>query len=135
MPIKSKNSAFTLLEIMVSLVILASAAGGLFASFVASQKFVSRSRHRLAAMNGCRLIMEDLRAYVDQATWDDSGVNPLACPGGVYPCTRNFTLPAADYPPGAPWNWAASYEIDQELVNGVNIRKVSITVSWDEPAG
>lgn len=127
------SGGFTLLEIMVAMVILASATAGLFASFIAAEKFVGRSRRRLAAANACRLIAEDLKAAVSQQEWSDPvGLNPLCCPGGGYPCVRDYVLPAS-YPSGSPWNWRAQYEISLVDVGGVPMRKVRVEVRWDEP--
>lgn len=127
------NQGFTLLEIMVAMVVLASAVSGLFASFIAAEKFVSRSRRRLAAINACRLIAEDLKAAVSQREWSDpAGTNPLCCPGGAYPCVRDFVLPAS-FPSGPPWNWRGQYEISLLDVGGVQMRRVKVRVLWDEP--
>ena len=120
----------------MALVILATAVAGLFATFIASQKYVSRSRHRLAAANAARMVLEDLKAYVDQKTWDDATVNLLVCPPPGYPCTRTYTLPAADYPPApSPWNWSANYTISLVPVGagGIQMRRVDVTIHWDEP--
>ena len=127
------RQGFTLLEILVSMVILYSATGGLFASFVAAQKYVLRSRHRLQAANAGRMVLEDLRADVNQQTWD-SAANRLACPGGVYPCTRSYNIPPPQFPSGAPLaNWSVTYVVDQIMVDGIPMRQVTVTVHWEEP--
>jgi prepilin-type N-terminal cleavage/methylation domain-containing protein len=136
------RKGFTLLEVLVSLVVLSSATAGLFASFVAAQKYVMRSRHRLQAANGARMVLEDLKAHVNQNNWDDSGTNLLACPGGPHPAgyfceNLPYPLPGAvpggDYDPGPPWNWSAKYRIDYIGVGGIIMRQVTVTVHWDEP--
>ena len=127
------KSGFTLLEIMVALVILTSAASGLFASFVAAQRYVSRSRNRLRAVNAGRMVLEDLRVYVNQSNWDDEATNLLACPGGTYPCDKTYTLPPAEFPATPPWNWSAIYTVSQIDVAGIQMRQVTVNIQWDEP--
>lgn len=128
--IREPNSltGFTLVEVIVSLLILAIAVTGLFASFVAAQRYVSRSRHRLVAANAARMAIESLKSSVDQRTWDDPAVNLLAC--AAYPCTKTYALPA-DYQ-GTPWNWSANYVVTPISVGGVDMRRVDVTVRWDE---
>jgi len=121
---------FTLIEILIAFIIMAVATTGLFASFVAAKKYVSRSRHRLAAVNAARMILEDLRAYVDQSRWTDSS-NLLTCPGGGS-CLGNYNLPA-DYPVGTPWNWSANYTSIPVNVSTAQMRRVTVNIHWDEP--
>jgi len=132
---KKSISGFTLVEILIAFVILTTAVIGLSSSFVASHKYVKRSRHRLAAVNLARTILEDLKAHVRQDTWTDDTSNLLACPGASYPCTKNYNLPVM-YPFNLPLGWSATYFIEQPPaldINGMQMRQVTVNIHWDEP--
>lgn len=122
-------NGFSLVEVLVAALILSVAASGLFASFIAAQKYVIRSRHRLTAANAARMVLEDFKNHVDQNTWDDPVKNPLAC--ATYPCTKTYVLPPEFI--GTPFNWRASYVITPIDVGGITMRRVDVTIHWDEP--
>jgi len=135
-----KNRGLSLVEILVAMVILTIAAAGLFSSFVAANKFIARSKRRLAAVNLARHINEDLFKYVRANDWD---TNLLSC--GLletdYPCDNSYTLPALES--GNPLDGftpTANLHIDLEcdpVSPPANPeiecpRSVEITIQWDE---
>ena len=127
------STGFTLLEIVIAFLILSVATAGLFSSFMAARKYVSHSRHRLAAANAARIILEDLKNSVRQDTWNDNNNNPLAC--SSYPCIKTYNLPNVN-PFNLPLGWSASYTIDQPAglnINGIQMRQVTANVHWEEP--
>ena len=121
---KKKPNGFTLVEVIVSLLILLATAAGIFASFVAAQNYVLRSKRRIAAVNSVREKLEELRPYVRQDTWTNS-TNLLWANEGA---TRA-------YPPEDifldTWPGQRNYTV----TNTVNTasRNVSVTVNWTEP--
>ncbi|RKY44884.1 MAG: hypothetical protein DRP80_00815 [Candidatus Omnitrophota bacterium] len=74
--LEMSKKSLTFLEILVSALILATALGGVLASFVSVRKAVLRSDKRLAAFNIARGILEDLYKEVREDTWDTGRLNP-----------------------------------------------------------
>ncbi|TAN59425.1 prepilin-type N-terminal cleavage/methylation domain-containing protein [bacterium] len=69
---------FTLIEVVVSVVIVATTAAGIFASFIAAQNYVSRSRGRVSTSNSIRQQIESLKADVVQqeaSNWGAPNLN------------------------------------------------------------
>ncbi|MFC1667269.1 prepilin-type N-terminal cleavage/methylation domain-containing protein [Candidatus Omnitrophota bacterium] len=66
------NRAFTLTEILVSVLIIAILAAGMLGSFVGAQYFFNRSRHRLQALHFIREAHGRLRSNY---TYTDSQMN------------------------------------------------------------
>lgn len=60
------------MEVVVSLVILAFAFGGVFAAFISVRKYVNRANKRLISMNLARRYLESLYSQVDAEFWDKS---------------------------------------------------------------
>lgn len=125
---KKKQSGFTLVEVIVSLLILLATAAGIFASFVAAQNYVLRSKRRIAAVNFARQKLEELRPYVRQDTWTNStsGTNLLWAAEG----TTQAYGPEIFYFSNT-WTGQLNYTV----TNTVNtaLRNVSVTASWTEP--
>jgi type II secretory pathway pseudopilin PulG len=147
---KNKRS-FSLTEILISAFILVIASTGLFASFIAANRYVNMSKRRMAAVNLARQVSERLYTRVSADTWTNSGINLLACPdnGTVpgldntdYPC--NKTVLGAEYSIDADnplANYAPTVTLTIDLVGTVPLpancylncpRNVSIGVSWNE---
>lgn len=59
-----------MVEVIVSVVLVALTAAGIFASFIAAQNYVSRSRGRVNTANAERQQIESLKAEVIQQAWD-----------------------------------------------------------------
>jgi len=75
---------FTLVEIMVSMVILALLAAGFFSVITSGRYLVSRSKRRLAAYEIARRQIEARRAFVRADTWYAGGTDPLNPTGGLW---------------------------------------------------
>ena len=124
---KKKPSGFTLVEVIVSLLILLVTAAGIFASFVAAQNYVLRSKRRIAAVNFARQKFEELRPYVRQDTWTNStsGANLLYAPETS---SQSYSKPFSF---GGTWDGLLNYTV----TNTVNtaLRAVSVTANWTEP--
>lgn len=63
------SGGFTLVEVVVSVVIVAATAAGIFASFIAAQNYVSRSKGRVSTSNAIRQQIENLKVEVDAGAW------------------------------------------------------------------
>jgi Tfp pilus assembly protein PilV len=109
---------FSLLEILVSLLILAVVITGIMSVFISSQRYIIRSRHRLQAANIARQILEDLYREVRQDTWDTGELR------GNYSKSGSITLPGE--PITYNWNFTVSN------VTGYSYRRVTVNVSWNE---
>ena len=125
---KKKLSGFTLVEVIVSLLILLATAAGIFASFVAAQNYVLRSKRRIAAVNFVRQKLEELRPYVRQDTWTNStsGANLLWAAENA---TKTYAPETIDFTD--TWTGQRNYAV----TNTVNtaLRNVSVTANWTEP--
>ena len=124
---KKKQCGFTLVEVIVSLLILLTTAAGIFASFTAAQNYVLRSKRRIAAVNFARQKLEELRPYVRQDTWTNStsGVNLLYAPEtSSQPYSESFSF-------SSTWSGLLNYTV----TNTINTasRMVSVTANWTEP--
>jgi prepilin-type N-terminal cleavage/methylation domain-containing protein len=116
-----KKKGFTLVEIMVSLVILSLLASGMLSVFVSSRKLVSRSKRRLYATEIARREIDSRRDRIRADTWCLTGganfLDPTAtwsnCASAAYP---GFTV-----------------ECRVEGIPGRDYRKLSVRVRWNEP--
>ena len=112
-----KKNGFTLVEIMVSLIILAMLAAGLFSVFISSRNLVARSKRRLYAAEIARREIERRRHLLRADNW--SLFNPTGswsvCNGTVYP------------------NYTVECRIDPGPATTEDYRKFSVRVRWNEP--
>jgi Tfp pilus assembly protein PilV len=107
------KKALSLLEIIVSTLILALVMTGLVNVFVAGRKFVLHSRNRMGAGEIGKRFIDPLQNYVRQDTWSS---NPLGT--NSYPNVSNGI-------------YTASYTISTHSSN-TDIKKVKTKVSWTE---
>lgn len=90
---KYMRRSFTLTEIVVGALIIASIFGGLLAAFIAARRYVKRANKRLVAVNLSRKVFDELYPTVRADQWQDPN-NPIyadPCVGGACP-TRPHTL-------------------------------------------
>ena len=100
---KLSLAGFTLVEVLVSLVIISITATGIFASFIAAQYYVKRSKRRVIAFNFARQQFERLKPSVREDTW----ANPPQCDPDLNGVALTSALNCASYSPAEPtWtNW------------------------------
>ena len=66
------RKSVTLMEVLVSAVILASVASGLFGTFIAVRRYINRANRRIIATNLARSVLEDLYKDVRADTWNSA---------------------------------------------------------------
>ena len=112
---------FTLVEVVVSLLIILAAVSGIFASFVASQKYIRRAKTRAIAINSLRQQIEQLRPSVRQDTWNKPS-NPL---NPLYTSTTS-SIPNLK-------NGQIIYSVTSAADTALtSYRTVAITAKWNE---
>ncbi|MBU2103345.1 MAG: type II secretion system GspH family protein [Candidatus Omnitrophica bacterium] len=88
------KKSFTLVEVIVSAVILALTFGGLLAAFSGARAYVARAERRLVAANAARAWLNGLYVQVRQDTWDLPAnlLQTTTSPGNLTdPFNRNYT--------------------------------------------
>lgn len=115
-----KNKGFSLVEVIVASLIFALASSGVYHALIVAQKASTVSEKEVIAANYGRQLLEDLRAKVDQRSWE-AGSWYLSCDGAWH-----------DWPVN-PAGWdaftgSADYKCDQDIAAGS--RKVTLNVIW-----
>ena len=113
-----RKNGFTLLEIMVSSVILALLAAGIFSVLVSSRYLVTRSKTRVVAVEIARAEIERMKSLVDVDTFYTSG---LFNDTGTWRAWDSTT-----YPP-----YSVRYRVDNGT-GTATYRKVTVQVAWND---
>jgi len=97
-----RKKAVTLVEVVVSSIILVSIFSGLIASFLSVRKLISRSGRRASSTSVARTMMDSMLADVNAVSWDsgnlasgDTGSGTLTIDGQTY--NYNHTTSATAY--------------------------------------
>ena len=121
------KDGLTLVEVIVSALILAVTVGGILSVFSTEKGVVDRTGRRMQAMNFARQKLEELKNAVRADTWPNAGdlaagvdkPAPIANGG-------DFT---------SIFEGDRKYTVNDVFVNGDTVYKsVTVTVSWTEPA-
>ena len=112
------KKSLTFLEILISALILATALGGILASFVSVRRAILRSNKRLAAFNIDRGVLEDLYKEVREDTWNTGRLSPNHTESG------SIQLPPENI--SYDWNYGVS------SLSGKEYRKVTVTVTFPQ---
>ncbi len=129
----SKNKkSLTLVQLIVATVILSASVTGLFAAFVSGKKITARSRRKLIAINYARQIAESLKSAVRQDEYDDPA-KPLGC-AGAHPFNCPKVSPIAAPAGLTSFGATNGYTVTDIPVGSAYMRKVTITVNWNEPS-
>lgn len=125
-----KNSGFTLVEVVVSLLIILAAVSGIFASFVASQKYVKRAKGRTNVSNAARQQLEQLNPFVRSNIWTqetyNGTANKLYAPVGS---TRAYTAGSIPKLKDSLLTYSVASSADTAATS---YRVVTLTASWKE---
>lgn len=115
------KKALTLIEIIVSIVILALIIGGMANMFISGKRWVLHARSRMSGGELGKYFLDPLAQDVRQDQWA-SGNNCLT--GGVN-CPAQETIENISYTP--------SYNVsDLNLSPNSSLKKVITTISWQE---
>jgi prepilin-type N-terminal cleavage/methylation domain-containing protein len=134
-----KNKGFTLLEIVISMLILSLVVAGAYGLFVSNYRLLVDAKHRLQAVNQAAAVMEKLKSYVSAdpnlpinagnalktGDLNDDGVVDAT---DVHLPQSEIGLLASPFMTevaNQKWNYKV------EDVSGADIKKVTVTVNWD----
>lgn len=114
-----RKNGFTLVEIMVSTVILALLAAGIFSVLVSSRYLVARSKTRVAAVEIARAEIERMKSLAD--------VNTFYTPSGLLDGTGTWRAwDTTTYTP-----YSVRYRVDNGT-GTATYRKVTVQVAWND---
>lgn len=119
------RKGFTLTEVMVAAVIVAILSAGVFSAFFASQRFLSRSKHRIQALNFAREALDRMRSS------DAYEYNDIAIGTGLSDSTISSIIT------GEMANLGATITYDVGLADSSDPnsdKAVTIHVTWTEKA-
>ncbi|GAG34459.1 unnamed protein product [marine sediment metagenome] len=124
------NRGLTLIEVIISALILSIAVGGILLVFTTEKGVVSHTGRRVQAMDFTRQTLEQLKNAVGADTWPAAG----DLSSGTHNSEGFLTLPG-DFGPGGRFAGAGrSYTVNDVLDSGDIIYKsVTVTVDWSEP--
>ncbi len=118
------KKGLTLVEILVSVLIIAIISAGVFSAFVGAQYIFNRTRHRAQAFNFAREALDRLRSSTDYQ------YNSLNMQEGTYDETAIITDKETDM---ANLNPSLAYEVSG--LDSDPYKTVTVTVTWEETLG
>lgn len=118
-----RQKSVTLIEIIVSMVILSLILLGIAGLFVAGKRQLKRAQYKQEVLNFTREKLEELGAL----DFDDDCLSEGAYPTGDCPDTRIL-----------PYEWQRSWiildeDLDQSPDGIADRKKITVTVQWQEP--
>ncbi|MFH1398309.1 MAG: hypothetical protein ABIH27_07170 [Candidatus Omnitrophota bacterium] len=116
------KKGMTILEIVISMLIISFVSIGIANVFIAAKKHISKNRSKIIAAELGRYYMDILKVNVTQGTWDQPG-NDLNLTNTMF---NNNMNPLMNY---TIWR-NVTYANDTLLNN--NVRGVRLTISWNE---
>lgn len=122
---KIMKRAVTLVELLVSVVILALIIAGLANIFVTSRRYVAWNRSRLQATEFNKQILENFTVQVRQDTWNDAS-NPLYVGTGK----TNGTVTLNNILYNSSYNVS---DMNNATFQNAEMRKVRMVINWTEP--
>jgi len=133
------KKGLTLIEILVSLVILLLVVASLASVFVAGKMQIAHTRSRLTGTELGKYFLDPFQMYVRQDSWDDQINNKLYTPSTPSPYSNSWTdaigLTIADSIGGrmtfAPIIYTVSRVLDASN-SDTGLRRVVVTINWTE---
>lgn len=112
----------TLLEVIISMLILSTVTIGIANVFIASKRHIGINRSKIVAAELGRYYMDVLQLNVTQDDWRLSS-NNLTQTLGVYQFNdiRNQNM-----------NYTIKRRVDYPFEPGMNIHRVNLTIAWNE---
>lgn len=117
------SRGLSLMEVFVSLLILATVVAGVVGSFVSSQRLISSSYRRLQAANLSRQFLEILRTQVSA----DPAQSLMLVPKPWAACGINLGAFG-----NSPFNATCEYQVAAVGVT-FDVRRVDVRIRWTEP--
>lgn len=141
--IQSKNKligGFSLIEILISILILALIMTGLVSLFISGKRWILHTRSRMAAGELGKYFLEPLQMEVRQDTWDQPPYDPAPnnlLTAGNYKSTNN-SFPGYETYTVVSWFeepnvGGITYYPVYRVENKDGVRKVRFTLIWNEP--
>ncbi|MFC1703633.1 hypothetical protein ACFL1E_02465 [Candidatus Omnitrophota bacterium] len=125
-------TGFTFVELLISMVLLATVTAGIISAFTAANRHINRSQRRLMAAYLANQIFQEIKEEVRQDFWAGGFFD---CGVGGYPCDKFGMAPCVNPPwPGLP-NISLECLVDKpyEVALGEDkIYSVSVTITWNE---
>lgn len=121
-----KKEGFTLLEIIVSMMILSIVVAGSFGMMVTTNKMLVNAEHRLQAVNQGQAVLEKLRSYVSAEPVNPDPFDTVNCPHDP------VNMGLFNGPPSISNVDAPKWEYGVSSVSGSRCRHVDVTVTWGE---
>jgi prepilin-type N-terminal cleavage/methylation domain-containing protein len=118
--------AFTLMECLVSMVLISLVLVGLGSVFLGGKKWMGHRRYQVTAAQIAKVFLDPLQMDVRQDNW-----------GTATNCLSSIGENCSSYGSHAPIDgitYSAGYVISSPPVDGGNLRRVQLTVSWNEPS-
>ena len=141
-----RQTGFTLVEVVVSMVVFALVIVGILSVFVAGTKHIVHARERMTSAELAKLFIDPLQMDVRQDTWTSGQAGNALTVGTTY-CDSSANTQNKDCPTKAERTvnnreFSAAYTIAQGGVNpgddsalvGTDLRLVTTTISWNEPS-
>ncbi len=119
MLLMKNKSGFTLVEIMVSMIVLALLSSGFFSILVSARYLTNRSQWRMRAIEIAREEIENKRGLIRADTW--------YTPGSVLWASGNWS--GSYLSPSDP-HFLVRYKV--ESVPGCDCRKMTVQVQWND---
>ena len=115
-----RNKGLSLIEIMVSLILLSSVMAGIAGIFFAGKRHVMHARDRMAGGELGKSFLDPMQMQVRQDTWDSVG-NSLT-PNTTPVTSTAVKVDTVDYTP----------QYDVKAVTSKDLRKVKVKINWTE---
>jgi Tfp pilus assembly protein PilW len=115
------HKGISLVEIVVSMVILSLVLIGLVNVFVLSKSYIVHSRSRVSAGELGRYFLDPLQMDVRQDTWNANNLTAGASPAAL---EQSIEINGVEYTP--------DYEISDQNTEGATLRRVKVEISWNE---
>lgn len=112
------KKAVTLLEILISVLILAMLMAGMAGLFISGKKWILHARTRATSSELTKKALSYLQGQVSQASW---GSNCLSATGACFPVEETL----------GPTRYTAAYTTSN--VGTTGLRRAVVQITWDEP--
>ena len=117
------KKGLTLIEILVSTIILALVMTGLVGIFIGGKRHILHSRSRMTAAELGKYFLDPLQMLVRQDTWNNATQNCL----GTASCADQTIGPVQ----GLDWTYTAHYTVTNNIPI-TNLNRVKVDIAWTE---